>query len=701
MALTSPVDTAYKSKVFKRLPTDDDELYWTVRALWGTKIPRHSCCPEHTPPFKAFADAYFARDAVAVWKASRGLGGKSKTLATLSLTEAALLGAGVTLLGGSGAQSVNIHQAGQEAWAWHNAPTSLLKKTPTIYSTTFRNNGWIRSLTASQTSVRGPHPARLRLDEIDEMDHEILKAAQGQPMRKRDLQGNTLIETNTVMSSTHQYPDKTMKKILDEAAEKGWPVHEWCIAEGSMVTTDKGQVPIELVGTDDLVLTRQGWRSVQHTTKMGVKETIILTFDDGRKLRCTPDHLVHTPGGWVTADSALSVTSIRSDVPVGVSTTRARVASDLVNPGTALVLGTSDQFKMLVPDTGRGHTDVIELEPDGDGSIDGFPYEFVCDNGEPFVVDFDSLPPVPGFGSDSSVKVACGVHTHHSTVVSVERATPVAVWDIGVHGEHEFFVNGLLVHNCYKCTSNPIDGWLAPDEVDRKRGEISTRMWETEYDLQEPSFEGRSIDTDLVEACFRADLGVFSGDAGSVVRIEDPPDQPIMGRGPYVTGVDWAKEKDWTVVATFRTDVHPWRCVAWKRYNRQPWPRMVNRAEAQWFSYGGKFIHDSTGIGNVIADMLTGPKKHVTDQTLNGAVRSAIFNEYIAGIENKGLEYPRIEFAYNNHKYVRDEDLFTSAGHPPDDFIAGSLAWSLRDRKKTTVVAIPQGVAKESAWYGK
>ena len=71
--------------VLKRLPQDDDELWWTVFGLWGYRIPRQSVCPGHVSPFKAFADAYFARYPSMIWKASRGLGGKSRTLGVLGL----------------------------------------------------------------------------------------------------------------------------------------------------------------------------------------------------------------------------------------------------------------------------------------------------------------------------------------------------------------------------------------------------------------------------------------------------------------------------------------------------------------------------------------------------------------------------------------------------------------------------------------
>ena len=47
----------------------------------------------------------------------------------------------------------------------------------------------------------------------------------------------------------------------------------------------------------------------------------------------------------------------------------------------------------------------------------------------------------------------------------------------------------------------------------RKRAEITAQMWRTEFDLQEPSAEGRAIDPEAVEWAFDAALG----EAGAAV----------------------------------------------------------------------------------------------------------------------------------------------------------------------------------------
>lgn len=214
--------------VLSRPPQTDDELYELVKTLWGVTIPRERACEEHTTPFQAFADAYFARYPVTVWKGSRGFGGKSRTLAYLTLTEATILGAEVNLLGASLEQSNNVHEAMRDGWDWRLAPKQMLIS---HHSTAMRlaNGAKVRPLTASQRTVRGPHPQRLRLDEIDEMDLAILDAAMGQPMPNK-AKG---IDTQTVMSSTHQYADKTMSEILERAAENHWPVYSWCWRETS------------------------------------------------------------------------------------------------------------------------------------------------------------------------------------------------------------------------------------------------------------------------------------------------------------------------------------------------------------------------------------------------------------------------------------------------------------------------------------
>ncbi len=218
-----------RETVFRLPIRDEDALRAFVERAFGVRIPDVQVCPRHSTPWRAFADAYFGRSPISVWKGSRGFGGKSFTLALLGLTEALTLGAEVSILGGSGQQSLRVHEALGRFWASKAAPRTMLEGDPTQRETRLRNGATIRALLASSTSVRGPHPQRLRCDEVDEMELSILDAATGQTMRRTGPHGP--IETQTVLSSTHQYPNGTMTEVRRRARERGWPVYEWCYRE--------------------------------------------------------------------------------------------------------------------------------------------------------------------------------------------------------------------------------------------------------------------------------------------------------------------------------------------------------------------------------------------------------------------------------------------------------------------------------------
>ena len=185
-----------------------------------------ACCDGHVAPAQAFCEALFARAPVALWIASRGFGGKTSLLALLAAANAILFETDVIIVWVAPANSRR---------GWSNACTACgppgrspgrgWPANPAFNKTTLAWGNTIQALTASQTAVRGAHPTRLLRDEIDEMKLPILEAAQGQPMDRNGVQAQP------VMSSTHQYPEGTVTAMRRRAAEKGWPVSQWCYRE--------------------------------------------------------------------------------------------------------------------------------------------------------------------------------------------------------------------------------------------------------------------------------------------------------------------------------------------------------------------------------------------------------------------------------------------------------------------------------------
>jgi len=204
-------------------PTNDEELAAYIKNVYGVTLPNKQVCENHTTPFRAFADAYFARYPVTVWKGSRGFSGKSFALALLGLLEEDTLGCDVNILGGSGEQSNAVIKYIDDWLVIPGVGGKLINDAQTVKR--FDNGNEIKALLASTHSVRSPHVPRLRLDEVDEIDIKIFDAAMGIPMSKNG------VAKQTVLSSTHQYADGTFSEILNRAALKGWKVYEWCWRE--------------------------------------------------------------------------------------------------------------------------------------------------------------------------------------------------------------------------------------------------------------------------------------------------------------------------------------------------------------------------------------------------------------------------------------------------------------------------------------
>lgn len=240
--------------------------------------------------------------------------------------------------------------------------------------------------------------------------------------------------------------------------------------------------------------------------------------------------------------------------------------------------------------------------------------------------------------------------------------------------------NGWPLYSwCYLETSNPIDGWLKPEEIASKRKEVTAAMFAAEYDLQEPSPEDRAILPEKIDQCFKAELGEYVGKLNEEIIVE-PPETGAR----YATGCDWAKKSDFTIIDTWRIDCKPFRRVAWQRTGRLPWPMMIAKFDARCKRYPGNACHDATGLGDVVEDYQTAGAKPVI---LTGQTRSDTFTQYIAAIENGAIVSPRIRHCENEHRYCTNDDL-RGGGHPPDSFIAGAMAYraAMRPDKQVSQV---------------
>jgi len=202
----------------------DEELARFLRRYLDMRIPDKRICPEHRAPFSFVADVFLGRvvDAV-VWSCRSG--GKSFNAALLTFLDSHFrTKCDTRVLAGSFYQGKQVYDATLDFWdepGWRQ----FLASQPTRSETLLRNGSGYEVLTASQKSVRGPHPQRLKMDEIDELARDLFEAAMSQPQTRRG------IPASVIMTSTMHRIYGLMQEVIDNRHKMGLKLYKWCFLE--------------------------------------------------------------------------------------------------------------------------------------------------------------------------------------------------------------------------------------------------------------------------------------------------------------------------------------------------------------------------------------------------------------------------------------------------------------------------------------
>lgn len=206
-------------------PSTKEHLAVYCATVLGFRLPHPAYCDDHQSPLDALWDAYADESDFSIWHAMRG-SGKTVLLAILSWLESVFKpNCGTTVLGGSLQQSQHCVAYHDQIWNMPHVPKHMLDGEVTGTGYRCKNGSWVRALAASSRSVRGPHPQRLRLDEVDEMSPAIFNAALGQP------KGNHGIPAQIVASSTLHHAHGMMSDLIDSRHERGAKLYRWCVEE--------------------------------------------------------------------------------------------------------------------------------------------------------------------------------------------------------------------------------------------------------------------------------------------------------------------------------------------------------------------------------------------------------------------------------------------------------------------------------------
>jgi hypothetical protein len=291
---------------------------------------------------------------------------------------------------------------------------------------------------------------------------------------------------------------------LDEFPEFG------CFVAGTLVETKSGPVPIEQLNAGDMVLTRQGYKRVKAAFCTGIQQTHTLVCENGQTLTGTGNHPIWDGHGWKSLGSLTNHDIIYTWKPANTNTLNMTELFGIENRkrngyGSETISADTFQDAAIFPDentirsigmfgknstgrfrkasasTIRTKTRPITTSLISNYSRDQSTVRFIRTTGESseqvnvnfaeksistLVCRLDSVPTNANAHGEEKTKLTMRPEhaanaQFHSRVANTNQPqlVPVSVrtrnlgkleevYNITVEDCHEYFANGVLVHNC-------------------------------------------------------------------------------------------------------------------------------------------------------------------------------------------------------------------------------------------------------------
>jgi hypothetical protein len=209
-------------------PVTPRQLWLWVNRFTGLRLATQNVCHGHVAPFLPFQRQFLERPSLALWHGPRGSGKSFLSAIETHLSSRFNPRMGTRILGGSLAQSGQIYQGLTEGIRDGRGPLGTDADTFAHLGsreTRYRNGSSVAMLAASATSVRGPHVASLKLDEVDEIKPDIREDAMGTCMEVRGVRASVL------MTSTWHRVAGPMAELLERGQAGAFPCYSYCVFE--------------------------------------------------------------------------------------------------------------------------------------------------------------------------------------------------------------------------------------------------------------------------------------------------------------------------------------------------------------------------------------------------------------------------------------------------------------------------------------
>jgi len=246
-------------------------------------------------------------------------------------------------------------------------------------------------------------------------------------------------------------------------------LHDDCFVKGTMITTNKGDIPIENIHVGDFVLTREGYQLVE-STRARKREVI-----DNLGLTGTPDHPVILADGTekslqhVTEHDIIHVWNKQKQQIEKLSYMEAKVIIDIQNQKEG-------HFPLITGDTinGKNHrsrfTGKSGLISTAKFQMDTI-FTILMETLSTIIVKIlnvfqsknittniykDEKKSVTGCVNNADVNLSMSHHYKNRNIVQlivetnggIKKNQESVVYNLQVANKPEYFANGILVHNC-------------------------------------------------------------------------------------------------------------------------------------------------------------------------------------------------------------------------------------------------------------
>lgn len=201
---------------------NDEDLLFYVKEFLGFEYPTKAFCAHHTAPAQVLCDIFFERVLFVLLWANR-LGGKTQLVANINHLDSVFKGPIEIVNAGA---AVDQADRGYQYYV-SSFKNSLLRKLidgePLLSKTLLTNGSKTSIITGSKKGFNGPHPEKVRIDEVELMDWDVLQ--EGLSMSKSTKRARA----QDVLSSTRKVSKGVVQRLLDEKDKMRLKVMSYCI----------------------------------------------------------------------------------------------------------------------------------------------------------------------------------------------------------------------------------------------------------------------------------------------------------------------------------------------------------------------------------------------------------------------------------------------------------------------------------------